>query len=65
MFSIDMIEKRVNEGEIDDIDKDVFQEFLNLIYTGKWTQIKLMAGRLLLRGRHYFCVLRNNNKKFL
>jgi hypothetical protein len=47
MFSNDMIEKQVNEAEIDDIDKDVFQEFLNFIYTAKWTQIKLMAGRLL------------------
>ncbi len=55
MFSIDMIEKRVNEGEIDDNVVDVFEEFLNLIYTGKWTQIKSMAGRLLLRGRHYLC----------
>ena len=47
MFSTDMKEKEENKIIIEDIDCDVFQEFLNFLYFNKLSKIEEMAEDLL------------------
>ncbi|XP_054164954.1 speckle-type POZ protein B-like [Oppia nitens] len=47
MFTTDCIEKNNNEVVIDDIESDVFDQFLNYLYTGKCNKLDEMIDKLL------------------
>jgi speckle-type POZ protein len=53
MFESDMIEKNEKFCKIDDIDSDVFEEFLTFLYTGKSEKIKSMAPQLVIAEEKY------------
>ncbi len=48
-----MIESRVNQCIIDDIESDVFEELLEFIYTGKLTNRKSNVFQLLAAAEKY------------
>ncbi|XP_054162919.1 speckle-type POZ protein-like [Oppia nitens] len=47
MFTTDFIEKKNNEVIIDDIDSDVFEQFLQYLYTGNCDKLYEMLDELL------------------
>ena len=53
MFANDMIEKHDNQCIIEDIECDVFKEFLSFIYRGKSSKMESMAEPLLIIADKY------------
>ncbi|XP_054165124.1 speckle-type POZ protein B-like [Oppia nitens] len=53
MFTTDCLEKKTNEVVIDDIDSNVFEQFLCYLYTGKCNKLDQMCEDLLLVADKY------------